>query len=125
MINKVMLMGYLGRDPEARFTAGGARYVKFTLGSTRTWKDEIGKDQKETEWSNILVWNGRAEACLKYLSKGRLVFVEGYLKTERWNADGIDQRRTYIVATDIKFIPTSKGRNHQNDAETEEQEQPL
>lgn len=101
-------MGYVGRDPETAFTPQGNQYTKFTVGSTRKWKDGSGQPQQETEWSNIIAWNGLAEACARYLEKGRLIFIEGYLRTERWEADGVKQRRTFIVATDVRFIPTSR-----------------
>lgn len=108
MLNQVMLMGWTGRDPEMYFTPGGTAYAKFTIGSTRKWRDENGEQKELVEWSNIIVWGRTAEVCNQYLTKGRLVFVRGYLKTERWTADGIAQRRTVIVAEDVKFIPTSR-----------------
>jgi single-strand DNA-binding protein len=108
VVNKVILMGYLGRDPEAQYTPQGNMFCKFTMATTRKWRDGNGDLHQETEWSNVIAWNGLAEACNQFLVKGRLVYVEGYLKTDRWEADGVKQRRTSIVAEDIRFIPTSK-----------------
>lgn len=108
MFNKSIVMGYVGRDPETSFTPQGNQYTKFTVGSTRKWRDANGDQKEETEWSNVITWNGLAEACARYLEKGRLVLVEGYLKTDHWTADGIQQRRTFIVATEVKFVPTSR-----------------
>ena len=108
MFNHVVVMGYVGREPVTEFTPNGNQFTKFTVGSTRKWKDEKGDLQAETEWSNVLCWNGLAQACASYLEKGRLILVEGYLKTDHWTADGIAQRRTFIVATEVKFIPTSR-----------------
>lgn len=108
MFNKAIVMGYVGRNPETAFTPQGNQYTKFTVGSTRRWRDGNGDHQQETEWSNIICWNGLAESCAQYLEKGRLVLIEGYLRTEHWEADNVKQRRTFIVATDVRFIPTSR-----------------
>lgn len=114
-----MVMGWVGRDPEAQYTPGGSLFCKFTIGSTRKWRDTDGQPKQETEWSNIICWNGLAEACTQYVTKGRLVYIEGYLRTDRWEADGIQQRRTFIVATDVKFIPTSRPGEHRRAFEEE------
>lgn len=108
MFCQVQLLGYLGRDPDTAFSPQGNQYTKFTVATTRKWRDASGQEQREQEWSNVIAWNGLAEACAKYLVKGRLVFISGYLRTDRWEADGVKQRRTFVVATDVRFIPTEK-----------------
>lgn len=108
MVNKVFLMGYLGRDPSLTYTPDGTPVTRFTLASSFHWTDATGETRKTTEWSNIEAWGSLAESCYEYLAKGRLIFVEGRLRTDRWSADGINQRRTFVVAGDIRFVPTGK-----------------
>lgn len=108
MLNKAMVMGYLGRNPEMTYTPDGTPVTKFTLASNFHWTDPTGETRKITEWHNIECWGQLAEACYEYLAKGRLVYAEGRLRTDRWTADGINQRRTFIVASDVRFIPTGQ-----------------
>lgn len=108
MVNRVILMGYLGRDPSLTYTPDGTPVTRFTLASSFHWTDATGETRKTTEWSNIEAWGSLAESCYEYLAKGRLIFVEGRLRTDRWSSDGVNQRRTFVVANDVRFIPTGQ-----------------
>jgi single-strand DNA-binding protein len=105
MVNKVMLIGRLGKDPEMRYTAGGAPVANFSLATNESWKGQNGERQERTEWHNIVVWNKLAETCNQYLSKGKLVFIEGRIQTREWDdKDGNKRRTTEIVASDMKML---------------------
>ena len=104
MINKVILVGRLGRDPEMRYTPSGAAVANFSLATDERWSSN-GETQKRTEWHNIVVWSKLAEICNQYLTKGRLVFIEGRLQTRDWeDKDGNKRRTTEIVASDMKML---------------------
>ena len=104
MINKVILVGRLGRDPEMRYTPSGTAVVNFSLATDERWSSN-GETQSRTEWHNIVVWSKLAEICNQYLTKGRLVFIEGRLQTRDWeDKDGNKRRTTEIVATDMKML---------------------
>ena len=104
MINKVILVGRLGRDPEMRYTPSGAAVANFSLATDERWSSN-GETQKRTEWHNIVVWSKLAEICNQYLTKGRLVFIEGRLQTRDWeDKDGNKRRTTEVVASDMKML---------------------
>ena len=104
MINKVILVGRLGRDPEMRYTPSGTAVVNFSLATDERWSSN-GETQSRTEWHNIVVWSKLAEICNQYLTKGRLVFIEGRLQTRDWeDKDGNKRRTTEIVASDMKML---------------------
>ena len=104
MINKVILVGRLGRDPELRYTPSGTAVANFSLATDERWSSN-GETQSRTEWHNIVVWSKLAEICNQYLTKGRLVFIEGRLQTRDWeDKDGNKRRTTEIVATDMKML---------------------
>ncbi|HEY4720371.1 MAG TPA: single-stranded DNA-binding protein, partial [Anaerolineae bacterium] len=84
-LNRVQLIGNLGRDPEARFTSNGKKYATFTLAVNRNWKSAEGEKHEATDWFLVNAWGKLAEVCLSYLKKGRLVFVDGRLQTDRWD----------------------------------------
>ena len=105
-VNKAILIGNLGRDPELRYTQSGQPVVNFSIATTESWnkKDGSGREEK-TEWHRIVAWGRTAELCAQYLSKGRQVYVEGRLQTREWeNRDGQKQRTTEIVANTVQFI---------------------
>ncbi len=85
MVNKVMLIGRLGRDPEMRYTGSGSPVCNFSLATDESYTDKSGQRQKKTEWHNIVAWGKLAENCAKLLSKGSLCYVEGRLQTREWN----------------------------------------
>ncbi len=105
-VNKAILIGNLGRDPELRYTASGQPVANFSIATTESWnkKDGTGREEK-TEWHRIVAWGRTAELCAQYLAKGRTVYVEGRLQTREWeNRDGQKQRTTEVVANTVQFI---------------------
>lgn len=104
-LNKVMLIGNLGADPELRFTANGAAVANFRIACSRSYTDRDGQRQEVTEWVTIVAWQRLAELCGQYLSKGRPVFVEGRLQTRQWqDREGNNRYTTEVVANDVQFL---------------------
>lgn len=104
-VNKVMLIGRLGNNPEIRFTNTGTAVANFNLATSENWNDKSGQRQERTEWHRVVVWGKLAELCEKYLSKGRQCFVEGRLQTRSWDdKDGNKRYTTEIVASTIQFL---------------------
>jgi len=105
MINKVILVGNLGRDPEIRYTPSGVAVANFTVATTERWKDKnSGEMQEKTEWHRIVAWRRLGEICGEYLSKGRQVYIEGKLQTNQWEKDGVTRYTTEIVASEMKML---------------------
>ncbi len=105
MINKVILIGNLGKDPEIRYTQSGAAVVNFSIATTERWKGQDGQQQEQTEWHNIVAWKRLAEICSEFLSKGSKVYIEGKLQTRKWqDKDGNDKYTTEIVARDMQML---------------------
>lgn len=104
-INKAILVGRLGRDPEIRYTPDGTAVCTFSIATSDTWTDKTSGEKKEkTEWHRIVAWRRLAEICGEYLSKGRQVYVEGKLQTRSWEQDGVTRYTTEIVASDVQFL---------------------
>jgi single-strand DNA-binding protein len=104
-LNRVQLIGYLGRDPESKYTPTGKRVTDFPIAVTNRWKDEAGETKEHTEWVNIEAWEHLAEVCHEYLGKGSLVYVEGRLKTNRYeDAEGESRYFTKVVAQTVQFL---------------------
>jgi single-strand DNA-binding protein len=104
-LNKVMLIGRLGRDPEVRHTPEGTAVASFSLATSEFWTDKNGTRQERTEWHNIVAWNKLAELSRRYLAKGRQVYVEGRIRTRDWDdKEGNKRRTTEIIATQILFM---------------------
>lgn len=104
-LNKVMIIGNLGRDPEMRFTANGSPVVNFSVAVSRNYTSPDGERREETEWFNVVAWNKLAEVCNQYLAKGRRAYVEGRLQTRSWQGqDGQKHYRTEVVASEIQFL---------------------
>lgn len=105
-VNKVILIGNLGRDPELRYMPSGGAVVNITLATSDTWKDKSSGETKErTEWHNVVFFNKLAEVVAQYLKKGSRVFVEGSLRTRKWqDKDGQDRYSTEIVASDMQML---------------------
>ncbi len=109
-VNKVILVGNLGADPEMKYTASGTPLCKFRLATTEVFKDREGNQQERTEWHRITAWGKLAEICGQYLSKGRQVYVEGSLRTTSWDDQGGNKRfMTEIVARDVQFLSGGSG----------------
>jgi single-strand DNA-binding protein len=104
-VNKVILLGRLGQDPELKYTPGGSAVCNFSLATTESWTDKAGQKQEKTEWHRIVVWGKLAELCNQYLSKGRQAFLEGRLQTRSWDdKDGNKRYTTEILASTVQFI---------------------
>jgi single-strand DNA-binding protein len=104
-VNKVILIGNLGRDPELRYTQGGQPVCTLNLATTRTWQDRNGEKKEETEWHRVTVWGKQAEHCERYLSKGRQVYVEGRLQTRSYeDKEGHKKYATDIIAETVQFL---------------------
>lgn len=105
MINKVILIGNLGADPEMRFTQNGAPVATFTVATTEKWKGQDGQMQEQTEWHRVVAWKRLAEICGEYLAKGSRVYIEGKLQTRKWkDQNGADRYTTEIVAREMKML---------------------
>jgi single-strand DNA-binding protein len=104
-VNKVILVGNLGKDPEVRYTPSGQAVANFTIATNEAWTGKDGQKQERTEWHRIVVWGKTAENCGEYLSKGRQVYIEGRLQTREWtNKEGAKQYTTEIVANQVTFL---------------------
>jgi single-strand DNA-binding protein len=104
-VNRAILVGRLGRDPETRYTSAGQAVCNFTLATDETYKDRNGERQKRTEWHRVVVWGKQAEIAQQYLHKGSLIFVEGRIQTRQWD-DREGQKRTTveIVASNFRML---------------------
>jgi single-strand DNA-binding protein len=105
-VNKVILVGRLGRDPETRFTSGGQAVANFTLATDESFRDRSGERQKRTEWHRIVMWAKLAEIAQQYLKKGMLVYIEGRIQTRQWEdkRDGQKRTTTEIVANVMRML---------------------
>lgn len=104
-INKVILVGNLGRDPEVRYTPDGTAVANFSIATSESWTDKgSGEKREKTEWHRIVAWRRLGEICGEYLSKGSQVYVEGKLQTRSWEQDGITRYMTEIVASTVQFL---------------------
>lgn len=110
-VNKVLLLGRLGKDPELKYTPGGAAVCNFSVATTETWTDKQGNKQEKTEWTRIVVWGKLAELCNQYLAKGRQAFIEGRLETRSWEKDGQKHYVTEVIASTVQFIGGAPGGN--------------
>jgi single-strand DNA-binding protein len=110
MVNKVILVGRLGRDPETRYTSSGQAVCNFTLATDSSYKNRAGERQKLTEWHRIVMWGKLAEIGQQYLKKGMLVFIEGRLQTRQWDdkRDGSKKTSTDVVANEMRML-TARG----------------
>jgi single-strand DNA-binding protein len=110
-VNKVILIGNLGRDPETRYAPSGGAICNVSIATTRAWKDKnSGEKQEETEWHRVVFYDRLAEIAGEYLKKGRSVYVEGRLKTRKWqDKEGQDRYTTEIIATDMQMLGSREG----------------
>jgi single-strand DNA-binding protein len=112
-VNKVILIGRLGKDPETRYTSGGTAVSNFSIACDESYKDKSGERQKRTEWVNLVLWGKTAELAKEYLHKGAMAYFEGRLQTRKWqDKEGNDRYSTEVVVTEMKFLQTDK--NKQN-----------
>lgn len=106
-VNKVILVGRLGKDPDVRNLDNGATVANFTMATSETYKDKTTGDRKEiTEWHNIVLWRGLAEIAQKYLHKGDMVYIEGKLRTRSWEKEGVTRYTTEIIGDNMTMLST-------------------
>jgi len=104
-VNKAIVIGYLGRDPELNETSGGNKVCRLNVATTRVWNNKQTNEKvEETEWHRISVWGKQAENCKKYLEKGRMVYIEGRLRTSSYEKEGVKHYSTEIVADQVQFL---------------------
>jgi single-strand DNA-binding protein len=104
-VNKVILVGNLGRDPEVRFTAGGKAVARFSVATSEVWNDTEGTRQERTEWHNVVVWGKQAESCGQYLQKGRQVYIEGAIRSRQYDdKEGNKKYITEVIAQRVQFL---------------------
>jgi single-strand DNA-binding protein len=109
-INKVILIGNLGRDPETRYSQGGNAVTNFSVATTENWRDkQSGEQQERTEWHNIVCFARLAEIAGEYLRKGSKVYIEGSLRTSSWEQDGQKKYRTEVMARDLQMLDSRGG----------------
>lgn len=119
-VNKVVLIGRLGRDPEVRYFQDGTAVVNFSIATSDEWKDKTtGEKREKTEWHRIVAFRQLAEICGKYLTKGRQVYIEGKLQTRSWEKDGTTQYTTEIVANDMQMLGARDGGDNYRSAESD------
>ena len=112
MVNKAIIVGNLGKDPETRHTPAGAQVTTFSVATTERYKDKSGQMQETTEWHRIVTWNRLAEICGEYLHKGSKVYLEGKIQTRKWqDQNGNDRYSTEIVAREMKML-SARGDNN-------------
>jgi single-strand DNA-binding protein len=104
-VNRVTILGHLGRDPETKFMSSGDCVCNFSVATSESWKDKNSGEKKEnTTWHRIVAWRKLGEICGKYLAKGQAVYVEGKLQTRQYDKDGVTHYATEIVASDVQFL---------------------
>jgi single-strand DNA-binding protein len=112
-LNKVMIIGNLGRDPEMRYTPSGCPVTTFTVATSRAWSTADGERHTDTEWFNIVTWSNLAEICKQYLIKGQQVYIEGRLQTRHWeDKEGIKRSTVEIVASEMMMLGERREANH-------------
>lgn len=117
-VNKVILVGRLGKDPEVRNLDNGVSVANFTMATSETYKDRTTGEKKETtEWHNIVLWRGLAEVAQRYLHKGDLVYIEGKLRTRSWEKEGITRYTTEIIADNMTMLGSRGGGNAGNSSQ--------
>ena len=125
-LNKVMLIGNLGTDPEMRYTANGNAVTTFRIACNRSWTGSDGERKEETDWFSVVTWDKLAETCSQFLQKGRRAYVEGRLKTRSWEGpDGQRRYRTEVIATTVLFLDRTQAAPMSEDAAPELEELPV
>ena len=120
-INKVILVGNLGQDPEVKYTAGGAPVANISIATSDSWKDkDTGEDQERTEWHRVVLWRNLAENAGKFLKKGSKVYIEGQLQTRKWEQEGQTRYTTEIIARDMQFLDSRGSSNNSSTQKSSE-----
>ena len=127
-LNKVMVIGHLGKDPEMRYTPSGRPVTTFSVAVSRSWNTADGERRSETEWFNIVAWGNLAEICKQYLHKGQQVYIEGRLQTRRWeDKEGQKHTSVEVVANEMMMLGDRRdnsGQSQESD-ETDDQGEPV
>lgn len=119
-LNKVQVIGHLGKDPEMRYTPSGKPVTTFSVAVSRSWNSADGERHSETEWFNVVAWGNLAEICKQYLVKGQQVFVEGRLQTRRWDdKEGLKHTSVEIVANEMMMLGDRRDANNNHTQEAE------
>ncbi|MCD4753108.1 MAG: single-stranded DNA-binding protein [Anaerolineaceae bacterium] len=118
-LNKVMIIGHLGRDPEMRYTPSGRPVITFSVATNRNWSTPDGERKTETEWFNVIAWGGLAEICNQFLKKGLQVYIEGRLQTRQWeDTEGVKHKSVEIVANEMMLLGNRHSHNETFNQET-------
>lgn len=118
-INKVIIVGRLGSDPEMKAVGQGSTVTRLSVATSESWVDKGGQKQERTEWHRVTVWGKLAELCGKYLAKGRMVYVEGKLQTRSWEDNGQKKYATDIVASTVQFLSAGNSATTNNNNTTD------
>jgi single-strand DNA-binding protein len=126
-LNRVMVIGRLGKDPELKYTPSGSAMARFSVASSRKWRSQEGEDREDTEWFNIVAWDKLAETCGQYLTKGARVYLEGRLQTRSWDDQETGQKRymTEVVIHDMIMLDSKKQQGDSPANEEEEEPTPA
>ncbi len=126
-VNKVILVGRLGKDPEVRHLENGATVANFSMATSETYKDrQTGERREQTEWHNVVLWRGLAEVAEKYVKKGDMIYVEGKLRTRSWEKDGVTRYTTEVVGDNMTMLGGSGGGSSQQGGDySQSQSQPM
>ncbi len=123
-LNKVMIIGRLGRDPEMRYTPSGRPVTTFSVATSRTWNTSEGERRTETEWFNVVAWGSLAEICKQYLTKGQQVYIEGRLQTRHWDDnEGVKRTSTEVVANEMIMLGERREGTNGPDYEVDEEDE--
>jgi len=115
-LNKVMIIGYLGKDPEMRYTPSGRPVTTFNVATHRSWNTSDGERRTETEWFNVVAWGGLAEICNQYLTKGQQVYIDGRLQSRNWDdKDGNHHTSVEVVANEMIILGNRQSSDDQTD----------
>ncbi len=128
MVNRVILVGHLGGDPEMRYTSSGTPVTNFSLATNERWNNQDGERQERTEWHKIVTWSKLADISNQYLTKGQLVFIEGRIQTREWDdRDGNKRRTTEIIASDMRMMSprSSDGPRQEQEQKQEQKQEPV
>jgi len=112
-LNKVQIIGHLGKEPEMRYTPSGKPVTTFTVAVSRSWNSADGERHSETEWFNVVAWGNLAEICKQYLTKGQQVYIEGRLQTRRWDdKEGVKHTNVEVVANEMMMLGDRRDHNN-------------
>lgn len=114
MLNKVMVIGRLGKNPEIRYTNEGKAVCSFSVATTEYWRDKQGQRQEKTEWVNVVAWERLADQAQSYLSKGSILYVEGKLSTKSWEQEGQKKYKTEVIASQFRFLDSRQSEPQNN-----------